>query len=300
MRLGRSFPQLLEENLIPLLIMGLLGLLYGPLVWHWVDGWLNKNIGIEHEYFSHGLIGFPYATYLVWQNRKKWQSLADRPHFLGAFLLGLSAVFYLSGVSTWVDLSFPLMLGGICLWLKGIEGLKLQWFPLLLVVLATPNPIPYLITPYTLLLQKFIAGMAGFILMQMGFNVSVDEIYLSVNGRFVEVAPYCAGLKMLFTSLYVTLLILHWTGSLNNIKKVIFMFVGAAGISVTANIIRNTLLTFFHGTGRDDLFVYLHEGSGGDIYSVIMLGMIIVLFHLSPSFNNQSQPEPAEMLEIDE
>ncbi|MCY7278239.1 MAG: cyanoexosortase B, partial [Phormidesmis sp. CAN_BIN44] len=38
-------------------LMGLLTLLYAPLLLHWVDGWLRKNISIEHEYFSHGIIG---------------------------------------------------------------------------------------------------------------------------------------------------------------------------------------------------------------------------------------------------
>jgi hypothetical protein len=31
------------------------------------------------------LIGLPYAAYIVWQNRKKWQRLEDRSHPLGAF-----------------------------------------------------------------------------------------------------------------------------------------------------------------------------------------------------------------------
>lgn len=291
MKLGRTLPQSLEQNLIPILIIVLLSLLYGPVLIHWADGWLNKTIGIEHEYFSHGLIGFPYAAYVVWNSRKKWQNLENNNHPLGGVLLGIGAVFYLTGAATFVNISLPIILVGICLWLKGMPGLKLQWFPLLVVFLATPTPVPYLLTPYTLPLQKFIAGVAGFLLMQMGFKTQVEGIYLSVDGQFVEVAPYCAGLKMLFTSLYVTLLLLHWTGSLNNIKKTVTMLFGATIISVIANIIRNTLLAMFHGKGRADLFDYLHEGTGGDIYSIIMLIMIVVLFHITPSFTPKNEPE---------
>lgn len=28
---------------------------YSPLIWHWFQGWLNKSIGLEHDYFNHGL-----------------------------------------------------------------------------------------------------------------------------------------------------------------------------------------------------------------------------------------------------
>jgi len=58
----------LERNLTNVIIFGLLALLYGTVLWHWSDGWLNKNIDIEHEYFSHGLIGLPFAAYIVYHH----------------------------------------------------------------------------------------------------------------------------------------------------------------------------------------------------------------------------------------
>jgi cyanoexosortase B len=269
-----------DKNSLSWLIVALLAILYGPILFHWYDGWLNKSINIEHEYFSHGLIGLPYAGYIVWLHRKKWQRLENQSHPFGAFLLTIGAIFYLSGVALWVNLSFPILLAGSCLWLKGKEGLKLQGFPLLLVALATPNPLPYLITPYTLPLQVFIAGWAGFLLQHAGFNVTVDGIYLAVEGRMVEVAPYCAGLKMLFTSFYVTLMLLHWTNTIEDGRKTRFLLTCAVVISIGANIIRNAILAWFHGTGQDKNFDLLHEGWGGDLYSVIMLLTILLVFQI--------------------
>ncbi|MBE9118652.1 cyanoexosortase B [Lusitaniella coriacea LEGE 07157] len=277
MQIQQKLPSVVEKNGFYLLLFALLALLYTPLLWHWVDGWLNKSISIEHEYFSHGLIGLPFAAYIVWENRHKWERLRDRAQPLGAILLGLGASFYLTGISEWVNLSFPIVLTGLCLWLKGIEGLKLQKYALLFVLLATPNSIPYLITPYTLPLQTFIAGTAGFILIHLGIPVEVEGIYLTVGGKLVEVAPYCAGLKMLFTSLYVALMLLYWTDAIRSRRKTVLLLAGAATLSVLANIIRNTLLTFFHGTGRTDAFVWLHDSWGGDVYSACMLGLIVVL-----------------------
>jgi cyanoexosortase B len=276
---NRTTPQLLN-----IAILGVLGLLYAPILLHWLNGWLYKSISIEHEYFSHGIIGLPFAAYLIWMNRKKWQRLPDTSNPLGAVLLLIGGVFYLSGVTEWVNLSFPTILVGLCLWFKGISGFRLQGFPLLLIFLATPTALPYLIAPYTLPLQNFIAGTAGFILNQFGMEVTVDEMNIYVGGRIVEVAPYCAGLKMLFTTLYVSLMLLYWTGALSSRRTTTWFLSLAIAISVIANIIRNTLLTFFHGTGREGAFQWLHESWGGDVYSALMLLSLVPLLNWINSY----------------
>jgi cyanoexosortase B len=267
----------------------LLVLLYAPLLVHWYDGWLHKNISIEHEYFSHGLIGLPYAAYIAWTNLNSWRQLPNSPHPFGGILLVLASLFYLSRLSDLVNLSLPVMLAGICLCLKGIPGLKLHRMPLLFVLLASPNHIPYLIEPYALPLQHFIAETSGLILTKFGLNVRVEQIYMYVNNRIVEVAPHCAGLKMLFTSFYVSLILLDWTGVGNSYKKSILFLASTSIISISSNILRNTLLTYFYGTGRQWLFTWLHSGWGGDLYSACILGLLVLLLNgMEKYFPNQS------------
>lgn len=278
-------------------ILGVLVLLYAPLILFWYDGWINKNISIEHEYFSHGIIGFPFAAYLAWMNRKQWVRLPDNTNIFGGILLAIGGVFYLSGVAEWVNLSFPVILTGLCLWIKGIKGLKLQGFPLLLILLATPNSVPYLIAPFTLPLQSFIAGTAGFIVNQFGLDVVVDGINIYVNQRIVEVAPYCAGLKMLFTTIYVGLILLYWTDTLSSRRKSIWFLSIAVIISVTANIIRNTLLTFFHGTGQDGAFHWLHDSWGGDLYSACMLLLLIPVINWIDSYFSEESFENSDQIQ---
>jgi cyanoexosortase B len=267
----------LTQQLPQILIFGLLLVLYAPLLLHWVDGWINKSISTEHEYFSHGLIGIPFAAYLCWTRRDRWQQLPDSTHFLGLVLLFVATAFYTSNLADLVNLSLPMMLAGLCLWFKSLPGFRLQALPLLLVLLATPNETPYLIAPYTLPLQKLIAGTAGFILVQFGINVRVDQIYLFVNDQIVEVAPYCAGLKMVFTSLYVGLMLLQWTGVEISRKRLLLFFPGIIVLSIMANIIRNALLSFFHGTGQEQAFAWLHDSWGGDLYSTSLLILLIPL-----------------------
>ncbi|NES06257.1 MAG: cyanoexosortase B, partial [Okeania sp. SIO2F4] len=267
MQTRQKFPIAIEQNLLTIAIAALIFLMYAPLIIYWYDGWLNKSISIEHEYFSHGIIGIPFAAYIVWNNRHKWENLPNISNPLGAVLLGIAGVWYISGIPDLINLSFPIILAGICLWFKGIPGLKLMGMPLLFILLASPNHIPYLIEPYALPLQKFIAAVAGFILTQLHMEVIVEQIYLYVGDRIVEVAPHCAGLKMLFTSIYVSLMLLYWTGAIASRAKTTFLLVSTVLVSVSANIVRNTVLTIFHGTGQDEAFHWLHDGWGGDMYS---------------------------------
>ncbi|MEL6157943.1 MAG: cyanoexosortase B [Cyanobacteria bacterium J06627_32] len=262
------------------IILGLVAVLYVPLLWHWVDGWLNKSISIQHEYFSHGLLGLPFAAYLVWEQRDRWTQLPSRSHWLAFPLLLVASLFYSSGLLDSMNLSLPLLLAGLLLVIKGLPGFQLYAFPWLLILLSTPTQLPYLIEPYVLPLQSFIAGVAGFILQQFDVNVFVDGIYLYVNDQLVEVAPHCAGLKMLFTSLYMGLILTYWTGLNRSRLKTGLFFTGIIGISVVGNIIRNATLTYFHGAQMTGAFEWLHDSWGGDLYSAAMLGLLIVLIRV--------------------
>ena len=272
----RAIPKLPLEPII----LGLLGILYLPLLWHWVDGWLNKSISIQHEYFSHGLLGIPFAGYLVWEARSQWKALPSRTHSLAIPLLLVAALFYNSGLLDLMNLSLPLLLAGLLLALKGGDGFRLYLFPWILVLLSTPTQFPYLIEPYILPLQSFIASVAGFILLQFDINVVVDGIYLYVNDQLVEVAPHCAGLKMLFTSFYMGLILTYWTGLSRSRLRTSLFFTGIVAVSVIGNIIRNATLTFFHGEQMTAAFHWLHDSWGGDLYSAAMLGILVVLVNL--------------------
>ncbi|MEM8543555.1 MAG: cyanoexosortase B [Cyanobacteria bacterium P01_H01_bin.119] len=278
--LSKRLPSFFSTAPLEAALLGLLGLLYTPLIWHWVDGWLNKSISIQHEYFSHALIGLPFAAYLVWNQRQQWRSLPDRSHPLGWGLIVLASVFYLSGLPDWMNLSLPIILLGVTLTLKGWAGAKLQFFPLVLVFFATPTQVPYLIEPYILPLQRFIAATAGFILLQLSVDVTVNDIYLLVNNQPVEVAPHCAGLKLLFTSLYVAMMLLYWTDVWKSrLRTGLFLF-GVIFLSVTGNIIRNTVLSFFHGAGMHGAFHWLHDSWGGDLYSAGLLFSLLLLIQV--------------------
>ncbi|GAB4464427.1 MAG: cyanoexosortase B [Elainellaceae cyanobacterium] len=280
------------------LLLGLLALVYGPLLLHWADGWLNKTISIEHEYYSHGLLGLPLAAWLAWQRRRDWEHLphreTGRAYWLGLGLLLLGVRLSIHPAAEAVNLSLPLVLTGLCLWLKGAAGLRLMAFPLLLVALATPTSFPYLLTPYILPLQRLIAIAAGFLLLQLGLDVRVDQVYVFVNNQVVEIAPYCAGLKLLFTGLYAGLIVLYITEGWRSRSKTALFLLGIVAMTAIANILRNTMLAYLHGTEQKLAFDWLHEGWGGDLYSALTLGGLLVLWRGVEWLGDREQPEPAE------
>ncbi len=266
---------------LELIVISGLVILYGPLLYHWVwDGWLNKGISIQHEYFSHGILGIPLALKLVWDKRQAWHRLGDKLQWSGIVCLVIAFILYASGVMDAVNLSLPLMLTGLLLCLKGPAGLRLMLFPLILIVFSTPTQLPYLIEPYILPLQRFIATVAGTILHGLGYEVEVNNIYLSMNQQLVEVAPHCAGLKMLFTSLYMGLVLTYWTGIYRSKLRTGVFFIGIVMVSVVGNILRNTILTFFHGNSMSEAFHWLHESWGGDVYSAVMLGSLVLIVNV--------------------
>ena len=265
--------------------VALLAVAYGPLLVHWGRGWLTKSISIEHEYFSYGLIGLPFAAYLVWEKRSRWAALPDRADPIGWGLLGVGVALYFSGVTDWVNLSFPIALVGLCGVWKGAAGWRLMAAPLIFTALATPNEIPYLIAPYVVGLQRLIAAVSGFLLDQVGLEAQVEGIYLYVRDRAVEVAPHCAGLKMLLTCWYVGLMLIYWSGTVRAKAQLALFFVGATAISVVMNIARNTILAYLHGTGQDGMFEFMHEGTGGDLYSAVMLMGVVLWFRAIERFN---------------
>ena len=102
-------PQLkstLHRHSTELMVVVLLAVLYLPLIIHWYDGWLNKTISLEHEYYSHGVIGLPFAAYIVWEKN----GINGKNSLTSLTLLGLcfwAWQQYFTSVALLISLAFP-------------------------------------------------------------------------------------------------------------------------------------------------------------------------------------------------
>ena len=88
-------------------------------------------------------------------------------------------------------------------------------------------------------------------------------------------------------------MLLYWRDNWSS-RLITGLFLACSALlSVTANIFRNTFLTLFHGTGQEQLFVWLHEGWGGDLYSTVMLALLLpILMGLEHYFAPFSDEQP--------
>ena len=63
MQVNRKISIAIEQYLIQGIIIVFMVLLYAPLLIHWYDGWLNKNIGIDRVLFSMSKIQRGFAGF---------------------------------------------------------------------------------------------------------------------------------------------------------------------------------------------------------------------------------------------
>jgi cyanoexosortase B len=86
----------------------------------------------------------------------------------------------------------------------------------------------------------------------------------------------------------------YWTGAWRSWQKTTVLMGGAVFISVVVNILRNTVLTILHGTGRDELFHWLHDSWGGEVYWLLIVILLVGLFKGVNRFWPQLVPSSEE------
>jgi len=68
--------------------------------------------------------------------------------------------------------------------------------------------------------------------------------------------------------------LLYWRDLIGDRNRSLLVIIGAMIISIIGNVCRNAILAFFHGTDQAGAFYWFHDSWGGDLYSVVMLGII--------------------------
>lgn len=82
---------------------------------------------------------------------------------------------------------------------------------------------------------------------------------------------------MLFISFYFFLMLFYWNGVIGSCIQIIFLLVSVVLFSVSVNIFRNIVLIIFYGIGQDEVFYWLYDGWGGDMYFVGILVLLIII-----------------------
>ncbi|HAJ27720.1 MAG TPA: hypothetical protein DCG53_10835 [Syntrophus sp. (in: bacteria)] len=175
---------------------------------------------IGNELARHAPLVFVLSGFLVYQKRRILRELLNspEPHSESPiyFLVGLSLnlLGQASGVYFLAQLSIPLTLYGMALYLIGGPFARQFVFPLSLLLLAFPIPGKIymdVVFPLKLIVTKAASAM----LTIMGYQVKVYGNIIEISSLFLGVADACSGLNSLMAILtlsifYSYLLIRKW------------------------------------------------------------------------------------------
>lgn len=248
--------------------------MYLPVYWWAVEGiWQSEEQG-------HGPIILVVLLWLSWQ---VWPSLRDAPTkpapLFGwpIFLLGL--LVYVVGRALEISIlefgSQIFVVTGILLLLKGRQGLRIAWFPVLYLIFMIPLPGP-LVDAVTSPLKSWISTIVVDGLYAVGYPIARSGVTITIGQYQLLVADACSGLNSMYSLSALGLLFMHVMGR-KGIAYSTIMLASILPIAFAANLVRVTILvliTYHLGDGAGQGFLH---GTAG---MLLMLVALLIFFLL--------------------
>ncbi|MCV2370147.1 exosortase B [Paucibacter oligotrophus] len=264
-------------DLIGLLIL-LTGLavMFGPTGAH-----LAGTVWVKDEQ-GHGPIIFAVVLWLLYGKRHAFAELVAKPKpIAGSLLLALGLMLYVLGRSQAVLMFevgalIPISIGLILLF-KGVEALRLVWFPIFFLIFMVPLPAT-LVIAITTPLKTAVSAVASSLLYNIGYPVGRSGVILTVGPYQLLVADACAGLNSMFTLEALGLLymnLMNYKSAARNVALAVLII----PISFVANIIRVMILvlvTYHFGDEAGQGFVH---GFAGMVLFIVALSLILFVDH---------------------
>ncbi len=233
---------------------------FRPLVETWIT---DPN-------WSHGFLIPLFSLYLLYARREELLSAPRRtclwglPILLGG--LGLTVVGFYPIGTWWISqVSIPIGLFGLVLYLAGPSVMRVAWLPILYLVLAMPIP-EMLYVQIALPLQNFAARGATTFLQACGVEMSVTASRLDIVGRSgtehtVTVAEACSGIRSLIA--YVALGVAWAYLEYRPIWQRLVLVASAVPIAIFLNVTRVAVTCTMYVIDRPELGQdFMHEVAG--------------------------------------
>lgn len=251
--------------------LGLLSL-YGLTYW-------DLAFGARAAYAQgHELLVAATALWLLWRQRARLQSLPDtdaRPR-AAAVLLALGLVmFWFGRTQQFIRMEMlsqlPVALG-LLVGLKGWSAVRRSWFPLLFLLFAIPLPYA-LVEAITGPLKAGVSVATVWLLKTAGLPIGRSGVVITIGQYQLLVAEACAGLQTMFSLEAVALVYTHLRGY-RAWQRNALMALLAVPISLTANVIRTTLLVLITWHFGDEIGRGFVHGFAGILLFALALVML--------------------------
>ena len=243
-------------------LVGLLLVLYGPILKHLVGNWwTNPNYG-------HGFLVPVFAGFVLWKERERISGIPLKPANFGLLVM-VGAIGLLLFGSLGAELftsrfSLLVLIGGMVLFLAGWGMLKAVSFPLGFLILMIPFPA-IIFNQITFPLQLLASRLATSVLQLINVPVLREGNLIILPNYTLEVVDACSGIRSLMT--LITLAIAY--GYLVE-KKIwvrwllVVIMIPIAIVSNSIRIVGAGLLTYHFGPRMAEGF--FHEFSGWVIF----------------------------------
>jgi exosortase A len=245
----------------------LVGFLYFDVLRRLVTQWMND------QNYSHGFFVPAFSLYVLWSERKKFDSLNPSPSWFGLVIvlaaLGQLIVGQLGAELFLSRSSLILLLGGVVVFLLGWSYLKLAFFPWIFLIFMVPIPT-IIFNQIAFPLQTLASKLATAQLQILGVPVLREGNVIHLPAMALEVVEACSGIRSLM-SLFTLAIIYGYFLETRFVRRAA-LALSAIPIAVIANAWRVT------GTGLlgeywdpDKAQGFFHTFSGWIIFVISLL-----------------------------
>lgn len=252
------------------LALGVLLLAWWPTVAHLWD--LVWTI----DAYSHG-IWVPFVSaWLIYRKRVVLSALEMKPYWPALVALVVLSGAWLLGEAAQARIVQHIALVGavnaLALGVLGTNAFRVIRFPMLFLFLMIPLG-EQLVAPLQIMTAKAVIWLLDI----TGFDFTADGVLIELSGGLYQVARACAGVKFLFTSMVMSILLCHLV--LQSWKRRILLLVAGAVVPVAANIVRvYTTILIAEMSGQEFAKGVDHILYGWGFLSIILIILVAVAY----------------------
>lgn len=238
-----------------------------------LDSVLGRHVGTQ--LLSMSLIFWGAVLYLLWNKRHTLNlNSGVFSSFFGASLIALVIfkTISLSDDDSFLHVSPLISVFGLGLLASGGKGLKQYWQELfILFVLAVP--LEHLIGQM-IDLAKLTAQFVNYLLLHLGFEVSRQDVVVSLPTGSIRVDPGCSALRPIARLLQLSALILVMTST--SLIQIIIVPIVAILVAFIVNGIRVAVMALLVAYSSREMFEFWHIGTGAHTISMLEIMMLWV------------------------
>lgn len=219
--------------------------------------------------YGHGFLIFGISLYILYQQRSELVAIESRPFYLGIIPVLLLSLLYLSGIDSIRQLSVPLLLISLVLFLYGVRFAIKVVPAILFLYLALPGwgaLVPYL--------QGMTVYVVKSLLSALTIPAHVYNVYVELPYGTFEIAEGCSGLRYFVVG--VALSILYGVSAYSGLKQRLSFIVAGILISIFANWVRVFTIIYagYQTKMQHSLVVDGHYYFGWGVFMILMAPLL--------------------------